>query len=67
MENQPVTEREYRQKDFEYGRVVLDALKLQHSCEMAGMTVHAAQAREIRRQASERQVALSVTSGPNHK
>jgi hypothetical protein len=58
-----VTEHEYRQKDLEYGRVVLDALKLQHSCEMAGMGVQAAQAREIRRQASQRQVALFVTAG----
>lgn len=58
---------EYRQKDHEYWSVVLDALKLQRSCEMAGMDRQAAQAREIRRQASERLVALSVTSGPKAK
>ena len=56
-----VTEQEYRTKDDEYWRVFLDALKLQRSCEMAGMSVQAAQAREIRRQVSERQVALSIS------
>lgn len=62
-----VTEQEYRQKDHEYWSVVLDSLKLQRSCEMAGMAVQAAQAREIRRQASERLVALSIASGPKQK
>lgn len=55
---------EYRQKDHEYWSVVLDSLKLQRSCELAGMDVQAAQAREIRRQASERLVAMAVANGP---
>ncbi len=62
-----MTETAYTQKDHEYGRVVLDALRLQHSCELAGMSVQAAMAREIRRHATERQVALYITSGPHLK
>jgi hypothetical protein len=49
---------EYRAKDHEYGCVYLTALKLQQDCEKAGMLRQAAQAREIRRQAHQRLVAL---------
>jgi hypothetical protein len=49
------------QKDHEYGQVYLDALRLQHDCEKAGMRVQAAQAREIRRQAHIRLLALSTS------
>ena len=62
-----MTETEYQEKDHEHGRVVLDALKLQHSCEMAGVPVQAAQAREIRRQATQRHAALYITSAPPPK
>jgi hypothetical protein len=51
-------ENEYRIKDLEYGCVYDTALKLQEQCEMAGMARQAAQAREIRRQAHQRLVAL---------
>ena len=52
-------------KDTEYGRVYVAALRLQHLCEIAGMTVQAAQAREIRRQAHVRLLALAANiEGP---
>jgi hypothetical protein len=58
---------ERTQKDHEYGQVYLDALRLQHVCEKAGMRAQAAQAREIRRQAHIRLVALSLSRSTSDK
>ena len=49
-------------KDTEYGRVYITALRLQHLCELARMDVQAAQAREIRRQAHVRLLALAANA-----
>jgi hypothetical protein len=51
------------ERDSEYWRVYIDALKTQHDCEIAGMTGGARLAREIRRQAHIRLVALGAALG----
>jgi hypothetical protein len=53
------------QMDTEYGRVFVTALKLQHLCELAGMEAQARQAREIRRQAHIRLMAVAANNKPD--
>jgi hypothetical protein len=50
--------RQRRQREADYWAAYLAALRLQARCEMAGIDTQAEQAREIRRQARLRLVAL---------
>jgi hypothetical protein len=54
----PVDKLEFEQRDHEFGAVYDEALRLQEMAEKAGMSKQARQAREIRRQAHVRLLAL---------